>query len=62
VRILVVQNDIQQFGAEQVADGNGSHSNVQTQESSNDKYDDHDTDDVENIHCALHFRDCATST
>jgi hypothetical protein len=62
VRILVVQNDIPQFGAEQVADANGSPSNAQTQESSDDKYDDDDTDDVENIHCGLRFRACATST
>ena len=34
------------------------HSDVQTQEARNDKYDDHDADDVENIHCALRFRLC----
>ena len=33
-------------------------SNAQTQEARNDKYDDHDADDVENIHCALRFRLC----
>lgn len=31
---------------------------MQTQEARNDKYDDHDADDVENIHCALRFRLC----
>ena len=29
---------------------------MQTQIARNDKYDDHDADDVKNIHCALRFR------
>ena len=40
----------------QVADASGAPSNVQTQVARNDQYNDHDADDVENIHCALRFR------
>jgi hypothetical protein len=51
------------FAAREVSDRLLRHStsDVQPEETCNKDYDDHDADDVKNVHCALRFEASATS-